>query len=71
MEANAVDLTINDVSTIDLGEGWALDGGWYQMDAKDGGDALQFGMYLLLVNQTSAGWRIKWAVTNSGPADTM
>ena len=41
------------------------------MDAKDGGDALQFGMYLLLVNQTSAGWRIKWAVTNSGPADTM
>ena len=31
MEANAVDLTINDVSTIDLGEGWALDGGWYQI----------------------------------------
>ena len=30
-------LTIHDVGTMELGEGWALDGGWYQMDAPDGG----------------------------------
>ena len=71
MEANPVDLTINDVGTIDFGDGWALDGGWYQMDGKDGGDALRVGMYLLLLNETDDGWRIKWAVTNGKPADAM
>jgi ketosteroid isomerase-like protein len=71
MAANPADVTINDVGTIDLGDGWALDGGWYQMNAKDGGDALQVGTYMLLVNQTSDGWRIKWGVTNGGPAPAM
>ena len=71
MEANPVDLTINDVGTTDFGDGWALDGGRYQMDGKDGGDALRVGMYLLLVSQTDDGWRIKWAVTNARPADAM
>jgi ketosteroid isomerase-like protein len=71
MEANPADLTINDVGTIDFGDGWALDGGWYQMDGKDGGDPLRVGMYLLLVNETDDGWQIKWMVTNGKPADAM
>ncbi len=71
MAATPADVTINEVGTISLGDGWALDGGSYQMAAKDGGQAIASGAFLLLVNETSDGWRIKWAVTNSMPAGAM
>lgn len=75
LEANAqtgVILTINDVATMPLEDGWAVDAGWYQMDASDGGDAVRFGNYLNLVQQQADGsWKIHRMVTNGFPAAAM
>lgn len=71
MAAAPANMTINEVGTISLGDGWALDGGSYQMADKDSGETIVSGAFLLLVNETSDGWRIKWAVTNSMPAGAM
>lgn len=65
---NPSQLTIHDVATWELGEGWALDGGWYQMDAPDGGDPMLAGTYLILCKQAEDGsWQIHWAVSNGHP----
>lgn len=61
-------ITIHDVGTMELAEGWALDGGWYQIDAVDGSGPLQVGSYLNLVQQQEDGsWKIHWGVSNAQP----
>ena len=60
--------TIHDVATIPLAEGWALDGGWFQLDASEGGDPVAVGAYLLLCKQMEDGsWKIQWEVSNMQP----
>ncbi len=68
-EANpGVQVTIHDVATIELGEGWALDGGWFLLEAADGGDPVAAGSFLLLCEQGEDGsWKIKWDVSNMQP----
>ena len=68
MTESPLEITIHDVATWELGEGWALDGGWYQMDAPDGGDPMQAGTYLILCKQADDGsWQIHWLVSNGHP----
>ncbi len=67
-ESPGAHLTIHDVATIPLGEGWALDGGWFQLDASEGGDPLAAGAFLLLCKQVEDGsWQIHWEVSNMQP----
>ena len=61
-------LTIHDVATVPLGEGWALDGGWFQIDASEGGDPIAVGSFLLLCKQGEDGsWKMHWEVSNIQP----
>jgi len=70
MELAPADIEIHDVETLQLAEGWALDGGWYQLNAKDGGDMVRAGGYVSLVRQAEDGnWQLHWVVTNGYPAD--
>jgi uncharacterized protein (TIGR02246 family) len=55
-------ITIHDVATMDLGNGYALDGGWYEISA--GGAVQQGGTYMLLAHQENGAYRIKWHVSN-------
>jgi len=69
MEATPSQITLHDVRTVELGDGWALDAGWYQMDAPDDGGALQSGTYMVLAaQQDDDSWQIQWAVSNGQPA---
>lgn len=64
-------IEIHDVGTVDLGNGWAIDGGWYVMTAPGEGGATmaQNGAYLnLLQRQTDGTWKIHWGVSNGNPA---
>ena len=68
MAETSSELTIHDVATQELGEGWALDGGWYQLDAPDGDGPISAGAYLLLCKQAEDGsWQIHWSVVNGQP----
>ncbi len=68
MTESPLEITIHDVATWELGEGWALDGGWYQMDAPDGGDPVWAGTYMILCKQAEDGsWQIHWEVSNGHP----
>lgn len=61
-------LTIHDVGTLPMGEGWAADGGWYQLDAPGGGDAVQRGSYLNILRQQADGsWKIHRMLSNAQP----
>ena len=61
-------VTIHDVATVPLGEGWALDGGWFQIDASEGGDPIAVGSFLLLCKQGEDGsWKMHWEVSNIQP----
>ncbi|MFQ5690267.1 MAG: YybH family protein [Gemmatimonadota bacterium] len=64
-------LEIHDVGTLDLGEGWKLDGGWYRLTATtDAAAAPQVGSYVILCQQAEDGnWKIQWAVSNGHPAE--
>jgi len=67
-----VKITIHDVATLPLGEGWAVDGGWYQVNAPDGGDVVQVGSYLNIMKQQADGsWRIHRSVSNAQPRASM
>jgi uncharacterized protein (TIGR02246 family) len=55
-------ITIHDVATMDLGNGYALDGGWYEISA--GGSVQQTGTYMLLAHQENGAYRIRWHVSN-------
>lgn len=68
IETGAI-VTIHDVVTQPLGDGWAADAGWYQLNAGDGGDVVQYGNYMNLVHQADDGtWTIHWMITNGWPA---
>lgn len=62
-------LELHDVGTMDLGDGWALDGGWYMLNATaDTGAIHQGGIYLSLVRRAEDGtWKIHWSVVNGQP----
>ncbi|MBM4186368.1 MAG: hypothetical protein FJ206_03545 [Gemmatimonadetes bacterium] len=70
MAQGSPQLTIHDVSTTELPGGWALDGGWYEVNAKGpNGPVRRIGVYMLLAQRQSDGsWKIHWAVNNGGPA---
>jgi uncharacterized protein (TIGR02246 family) len=59
-------IQIHDVGTLDLGGGWALDGGWYTVTATSPeGPMTQEGTYMHLLRQQPDGtWKIHWAVSN-------
>lgn len=63
-------ITIHDVYTLDLGDGYALDAGWYEMTTNVQGTAAQrTGTYVLLVHQQADGsHKILWHVSNGHPA---
>jgi uncharacterized protein (TIGR02246 family) len=62
-------VTIHDVSTTELADGWAVDAGWYQLNASDAGDPVRYGNYMNLLQQQDDGsWKIHWMVTNGWPA---
>ncbi len=70
MEATPSKLQVNDLMTIDLGDGWALDGGWFAQSLEEGGDPFQVGGYLDLLKQADDGtWQLHWMVTNAWPSD--
>lgn len=62
-------MEIHDVGTLDLGDGHALDGGWYRWTAAlPEGAVEQGGTYMSLVQQQADGsWKIRWQVTNGQP----
>ncbi|MHC4822075.1 MAG: YybH family protein [Planctomycetota bacterium] len=65
MAAGPTDIEIHDVGTMELGDGWALDGGYYMILPKGGGDPLQAGAYLALNRRAEDGsWKIHWHVSN-------
>jgi len=68
--AGASKITIHDVGTTDLAEGWKLDGGWYDVAASTNeGTTSQIGGYMILCRQMDDGsWKIQWAVSNGQPS---
>ena len=70
MAAGSPKLELHNVGTLDLGEGWAVDGGWYMLTATpETGPISQTGTYLSLVRQAEDGsWKFHWSVTNGQPA---
>lgn len=64
-------ITIHDVYTLDLGDGYALDAGWYEMTTTMQGTTSQrAGTYMLLVHQQPDGsHKILWHVSNGHPAE--
>lgn len=67
MAEGSPQLAVHDIGTLDLGNGWKLDGGWYELTATtDEGSATQVGNYAILCQQADDGsWKIHWAVTNA------
>lgn len=64
----ATEIDIHSVGTMDLGDGWALDGGWYELTAAEGGALVQRGMYMNLVRRADDGtMKVQWSVANGQP----
>lgn len=63
-------LTIHEVATTEFPDGWAIDGGWYEVKATTPeGPVNRAGVYLLLARrQADNSWKIHWSVINGGPA---
>jgi len=60
-------ITVHDVATLPLAEGWALDGGWYAVEGADGA-RLWGGAYVhLMRRQRDGSWKIHWALANALP----
>jgi uncharacterized protein (TIGR02246 family) len=59
-------IEIHDVATLDLGDGWALDGGWFTVTiATPAGRMVQTGTYNnLLRAQPDGSWQIHWGLSN-------
>jgi uncharacterized protein (TIGR02246 family) len=60
---------IHDVYTMELGDGWAIDAGWYEITATgEAGPVGQSGTYVNLVRRQADGsWKIHWLVSNGQP----
>lgn len=64
----ATNIDIYDVGTVDLADGWKLDAGGFEITAAEGGETVQTGMYMNLVQQVDDGsWKIRWMVSNGRP----
>ncbi len=62
----SVQLDIHGIETIDLGNGAAIDSGWYENTVD--GEQVSWGTYALLAQQNADGeWRIHWLVANGSP----
>ena len=60
-------IEIHGVKSVDLGDGWGADGGWYLISG--GGQPPYGGNYMLLAQTGSDGApRIQWALSNGRPA---
>lgn len=58
-------ITIHEVAVEDMGDGWYVAGGWYEIAA---GDASQGGSWITVVRTAEDGsQRLHWAVTNATP----
>ncbi|MGH7501700.1 MAG: YybH family protein [Longimicrobiales bacterium] len=68
--AGSPQIVIHDVYTLDLGEGYAVDAGWFERTATvEGQPANSGGTYMTLVHQQADGtWKIQWHVSNIQPA---
>jgi len=65
-------LQINDLATMELDEGWALDGGWYMQSPSEGAEPFAVGGYFNLLRQADDGsWKIHWMLSNSWPPAEM
>ena len=64
-------LTIHDMGTEMVAEGWAIDGGWYTVNAGEGGDLLRMGTYFALAREDDDGWKLHWSINNGWPAEAM
>jgi uncharacterized protein (TIGR02246 family) len=63
--AGASGLVIHPVGADDLGEGWAIEGGWYEGNSADG---MVRGTYMVLGRQQADGeYRIHWSLANGHP----
>ena len=62
-------ITIHDVYTMDLGDGYAADFGWYELTFNAEGQAMQqAGTYVVLNHQQPDGsYKIQWHVSNGQP----
>jgi uncharacterized protein (TIGR02246 family) len=60
---------LHDVYTMDFGNGWAADYGWYEITATgESGPIGQTGGYITLVRQQADGtWKMHWMVSNAQP----
>lgn len=64
----ATEIDVHSVGTMDLGDGWAIDGGWYELTAAEGGALVQRGMYMNLVRRMDDGtMKVHWMVSNGQP----
>lgn len=66
-------LEIHDVGTWPLGEGWAVDAGWYRLTVEaESGQVAQVGNYVNLCQQQADGtWKIHWGISNGVPQPVM
>lgn len=72
IEETAATVDIHGVTTIDLADGWVVDGGWYEWLSRDSGEPIQWGIYMALNQQDADGqWRLHWLVSNARPAEGM
>lgn len=69
MAEGSPQLTIHEVGFADLGEGWVIDGGWYEITATtEDGEVRQTGAYMLLCRQADDGsFKLHWVVSNGQP----
>ena len=69
MAQGSPQLTIHEVGTTEFPDGWAIDGGWFEVKATTPqGPAARMGGYMLLARRgADNSWKIHWSVTNSGP----
>jgi len=66
VEAGATGLVIHPVGAEDLGEGWAIEGGWFEINTAGG---MVNGTYMVLGRQQDDGaYRIHWSLANGHPA---
>lgn len=65
-------INIVNVGSMDFGDGFMADGGWYQIEGPDGAGVVQSGWYLNLLGTDEDGSRtIHWTITNGRPMGGM
>ena len=69
LSAGSPQITIHDVYTQDLGDGYALDAGWYELTRNAEGQSMQrSGTYMLLAHlQPDGSYKLLWHVSNARP----